>query len=617
MKIRKFLLGLIAMALLCVISPVHAEETNADFDQFMRNEFIQMMEDDYTSLHFALKDYEKYGITKPQPTIGEPPTLDNSESIAKVEESLKGLEKFNYDELSDVQQHDYDTYKYYLESTRELLNYPMFDFQFLPNRGIQSNLITNFTEFVFYKQEDIDDYLSVLESVPAYIEGALEVTRTQVQNGYFMTDDALDSTLDGIEKFVAKTDNNPLIQIFNQNVDKFEGLSEEQRTAYKEKNRDFILNTYIPEYQKLAQELETFRGTRTSLSLYDLPDGKEYYAALLRSKSSSSASLQELFDLTDEQLKKLIDEARTLYLNAKKDDNLEEALPEKDPTEILNTLQGHLQEFPEGPAVTFTASYLDPSVANDAIVAYYMQPPIDDFSNNVIKINGDNVNSTNEMYTTLAHEGFPGHLFQITWYLNTNPNPLRTQLSNIGYTEGWAMYCEDVAWAYSELNDGAKEENRINTNLNYILPAQADFLVNGMGWDEKKLGKYYESLGLNASAASNVISTVTQEPGSIVPYGIGLTYYLHFRDQAQAALGKKYDVVEFNRMLLTHGDRPFDIVQKDLEKYLEASGASATTPSSNKPFVNPGKIGLWVSLAATVLILVVVFVRKRRENNYQ
>ena len=70
-------------------------------------------------------------------------------------------------------------------------------------------------------------------------------------------------------------------------------------------------------------------------------------------------------------------------------------------------------------------------------------------------------------------------------------------------------------------------------------------------------------------------------------------------------------------MLLTHGDRPFDIVQKDLEKYLEASGASATTPSSNKPFVNPGKIGLWVSLAATVLILVVVFVRKRRENNYQ
>ena len=571
------------MALLCVISPVHAEETNADFDQFMRNEFIQMMEDDYISLHFALKDYEKYGITKPQPTIGEPPTLDNSKSIAKVEESLKELEKFNYDELSDVQQHDYDTYKYYLESTRELLNYPMFDFQFLPNRGIQSNLITNFTEFIFYKQEDIDDYLSVLESVPAYIEGALEVTRTQVANGYFMTDAAVDSTLDGIAKFVAKTDNNPLIQIFNQNIDKFEGLTEEQRVAYKEKNRDFILNTYIPEYQKLAQELETFRGTRTSLSLYDLPDGKEYYAALLRSKSSSSASLQELFELTDEQLKKLIDEARSLYLSAKKSDNLEEALPEKDPTEILKTLQGQLQEFPEGPEVTFTASYLDPSVANDAIVAYYMQPPIDDIVNNVIKINGANVNSTNEMYTTLAHEGFPGHLFQITWYLNTNPNPLRTQLSNIGYTEGWAMYCEDVAWAYC---------------------------------DEKKLGKYYESLGLNAAAASNVIKAVTQEPASIVPYGIGLTYYLHFRDQAKAALGRKFDVVEFNRMLLTHGDRPFDIVQKDLEKYLEASGVSDTT-TSNKPFINPGKIGLWVSLAATVLILVVVFIRKKKENNYQ
>ena len=68
-------------------------------------------------------------------------------------------------------------------------------------------------------------------------------------------------------------------------------------------------------------------------------------------------------------------------------------------------------------------------------------------------------------------------------------------------------------------------------------------------------------------------------------------------------------------MLLTHGDRPFDIVQKDLEKYLEASGA--TTSTSNNSFINPGKIGLWVSLAATVLILVVVFVRKKKENNYQ
>ena len=122
---------------------------------------------------------------------------------------------------------------------------------------------------------------------------------------------------------------------------------------------------------------------------------------------------------------------------------------------------------------------------------------------------------------------------------------------------------------------------------------------------------------MNASAASNVIAAVTQEPGSIVPYGVGLTYYLHFRDQAQSALGKKYDVVEFNRMLLTHGDRPFDIVQKDLEKYLEASGASITTSTSNKPFINLGKIGLWVSLAATVLILVVVFIRKKKENNYQ
>ncbi|MCI5723456.1 MAG: DUF885 domain-containing protein [Erysipelotrichaceae bacterium] len=606
MKIRKLILSMVVLALAFVYQPVHADDS-ADFDQFMKEEFVQMMESDYTSLHFALIDYEKYGIQKPQPTIGEIPTLDNTKDIEDVEKSIEGLKKFNYDALTEEQQHDYDTYMYYLESNRKLLDYPMFNFYFLPNSGIQSNLITNFTEFVFYRREDIDDYLSVLESVPAFIDGAIEVTRTQASQGYFMTDSALESTLEGIEKFVEKKDENPLIQIFNQNIDKFDGLSDQERADYKERNRDLVLNSYIPEYEKLADELQSFYGSRTATSLYDMPDGKEYYQALLRYKSSSSATLQELYDLTNAQLKKLVDEYTTLYLKSD-ESKLEETLEEKDPTEVLTSLQNQLQEFPEGPKVSFTANYLDPSVANDGIVAYYMQPPIDDIEDNIIKINGDNVNSTNEMFTTLAHEGFPGHLFQITWYLNTNPTLLRTQLSNIGYTEGWAMYAEDVSWAYSDLNDEAKEMNRINTNLNYILPAQADFLVNGMGWDEKKLGDYYQSLGLNPSIASQMIDTVTQEPATIVPYGIGLAYYLDFRDQAQAAYGDKFNVVDFNRVLLTYGDRPFDIVQNDLTNYIGSNSASTSSVTSN-----PGLIGLAGAVgAAVVIVLFILLTRKKK-----
>lgn len=606
MKIRKLILSMVVLALAFVYQPVHADDS-ADFNQFMKEEFVQMMESDYMSLHFALIDYEKYGIQKPEPTIGEIPTLDNTKDIEDVEKSIEGLKKFNYDALTEEQQHDYDTYMYYLESNRKLLDYPMFNFYFLPNSGIQSNLITNFTEFVFYRREDIDDYLSVLEGVPAFIDGAIEVTRTQASQGYFMTDSALESTLEGIEKFVEKKDENPLIQIFNQNIDKFDGLSDQEHADYKERNRDLVLNSYIPEYEKLADELQSFYGSRTATSLYDMPDGKEYYQALLRYKSSSSATLQELYDLTNAQLKKLVDEYTTLYLKSD-ESKLEETLEEKDPTEVLTSLQNQLQEFPEGPKVSFTANYLDPSVANDGIVAYYMQPPIDDIEDNIIKINGDNVNSTNEMFTTLAHEGFPGHLFQITWYLNTNPTLLRTQLSNIGYTEGWAMYAEDVSWAYSDLNDEAKEMNRINTNLNYILPAQADFLVNGMGWDEKKLGDYYQSLGLNPSIASQMIDTVTQEPATIVPYGIGLAYYLDFRDQAQAAYGDKFNVVDFNRVLLTYGDRPFDIVQNDLTNYIGSNSASTSSVTSN-----PGLIGLAGAVgAAVVIVLFILLTRKKK-----
>ena len=611
MQIKKIMTAFtgIAMALSMQV-PVMAEE-NEDFDAFLTDEFVEAMESDYLTMHFTIRDYNSLGIEKPEAIIG---TVDDDydQTIEDLQETLDKLESFDYNTLSATQQHDYDALKFHLENMITLNKYPLFDFYFAPGDGIIDALTTNLTEFIFYEKSDFEDYLDIVESVPGYIDEALEMTKKQAAEGYFLNETALDSTLEGIDKFVEKTTDNPLIVIFDENVDAFAGLSDAEKQDYKQRNKDLILNQYIPSYAHAGDVLESLRGSRTyGDAVCDLPDGKEYYAALAKYKSSTDASLEELVQICEDYLDLSIGELYSAYMKYKNVDE-EEYMDEMDPEEILAFLQNHLDDYPKGPEVTFKASYLDPSIANDSIVAYYMEPPLDDLKNNVIKINGDNVNDTNEMYTTLAHEGFPGHLYQITWYLNTNPNMVRTQLNMIGYTEGWAMYAEDQTWHLSSLSEGAAEINRIYTNLNYVLDAYADLAVNGLGWSADDLEKKMVELGLNSGLGQTLYEFVTENPGQILPYGVGLAQFMRIRSVAEASLGDRFDVKEFNEVLLTYGDRPFDAVEADVNRWLkgipEAKDPETVQPEHTTPANNTSSSNkyMYMGIGAGVLCLIVI-----------
>ncbi len=611
MQIKKIMTAFtgIAMALSMQV-PVMAEE-NEDFDAFLTDEFVEAMESDYLTMHFTIRDYNSLGIEKPEAIIG---TVDDDydQTIEDLQETLDKLESFDYNTLSATQQHDYDALKFHLENMITLNKYPLFDFYFAPGDGIIDALTTNLTEFIFYEKSDFEDYLDIVESVPGYIDEALEMTKKQAAEGYFLNETALDSTLEGIDKFVEKTTDNPLIVIFDENVDAFAGLSDAEKQDYKQRNKDLILNQYIPSYAHAGDVLESLRGSRTyGDAVCDLPDGKEYYATLAKYKSSTDASLEELVQICEDYLDLSIGELYSAYMKYKNVDE-EEYMDEMEPEEILAFLQNHLDDYPKGPEVTFKASYLDPSIANDSIVAYYMEPPLDDLKNNVIKINGDNVNDTNEMYTTLAHEGFPGHLYQITWYLNTNPNMVRTQLNMIGYTEGWAMYAEDQTWHLSSLSEGAAEINRIYTNLNYVLDAYADLAVNGLGWSADDLEKKMVELGLNSGLGQTLYEFVTENPGQILPYGVGLAQFMRIRSVAEASLGDRFDVKEFNEVLLTYGDRPFDAVEADVNRWLkgipEAKDPETVQPEHTTPANNTSSSNkyMYMGIGAGVLCLIVI-----------
>ncbi|MBR3126785.1 MAG: DUF885 family protein [Solobacterium sp.] len=560
---------------------VKAEEPgDPEFDEYLTEEWIDSMESDFLTMHYSVKDYRKYGIERPEATWGEVSYEDYAEAAEEARTTLAELETFDYDKLSPSQQTDYDTYKHYLETMLVLNEHPEFDEHFNPYNGTLSNLVTNLTEYVFYEKQDIDDYLTILADTPRLIEDMMTMTRQQASEGFFMNDATLDTAIEEIGDFTEKKDDSALIIIFEKNIDAFSGLSEAQKKDYKDRNRAIVLNQVIPAYEKAAVDLEGLRGSRRNdAGIAGYPGGQEYFLALARYKTSTNLTVEEMVEECEKALGSCWDWAMNSIMAYGFDENGRQrrvqSVEMAEPVEILEYLKAHMEDFPEGPAVNYTAEYLDPSVANPSTMAYYMTTPVDDITDNVIKINGDIVGDENTtLYYTLAHEGYPGHLYQFTWYLNTNPNPLRHDLSIMGYQEGWAQYVEGLMLAKSGLDEYSVTVERADIFIGYVLNALADLGVNGLGWTVDDLLGHIIDYGYDRKTAQLLYDAVVGMPGTIIPYGYGMLEFYNQRDKAQQALGSKFDEVAFHTILLTGGPRPFELVAKDVDAYIKKAGGT-------------------------------------------
>jgi len=578
---KKIITALTGITLTISMDPfvVHADsqKSSTDFDDFMTNEFVAMMEDDFTTMHFSVSDPAAYTITKPEVSIGT--IKDKDEVISENQKSLDSLHEFDYDSLSDTQKVDYKEYEYELKAANAQAEYMDLEMLFEPNNDVTSNIITNMTEFVLRSKDDAADYITVLTTIPAYMDKALTITKEQADKGIFLTDDMLDETEEWIDGFVSKTDNNALIAVYDSRLKAASFLTDEERTTYSAQNKKVVLEQVIPAYQKVRDELEKLRGSRKyGDSVADLPDGEAYYQAALLTKASTTKTTKEILDYSTTYLKEEI--KKMALLQASQKSSTDETVSMSTPEEVLSYLQKQLtNEFPALSSFTYHAEYLDKSVATDSIVAYYMQCPVDDATANSIKINGDNISDSNSLYETLAHEGIAGHMYQRNYYMSTNPNPLRLVIGTLGTTEGWAMYAENQMWNYSGLSSASINANQLNTSVNYVLDAVTDLMVNGLGYSDSQVEKYYTDLGISSSYASSIIEYVKEYPLMLVPYGTGLSYYSLLREEAEDSLGSSFNAKDFNTVLLNNGDRNFDLVSAEVESYITGKNGTVASDS--------------------------------------
>ena len=434
---KYFLSGILIFSLICGCSIHSSKNTNADFKKFTFSLFQQELSSNTLNLHYTLRSPENYGIKNTLVTFGEFST-DPVTATASIENCHTRLKQFPYSSLSKENKRTYDILDAYLDLSKRGSDFLLYEEPLGPVTGIQSQLPVLLAEFPFHTKKDIDTYLELLKSSSSYFHSLIDLESLKAEKGLFMSLNVLEDVLEQCQSFLSMKEENYLFSSFERKINQLEFLSQEEKNHYIEKNHDYITSCLLPSYQLLIDSLSSFRHQCTDLlGVCRFPDGKKYYEYLAERETGSSRSVPELKSMIRKQMSEDAKKIHSLSLSDINPDSF--CIGNNHPADFLSDLKNKIRKtFPPCVSVHETIKYVPEEMEPYLSPAFYLTPCIDDISENVIYINRSHTMSDLDLYTTLAHEGYPGHLYQTTYFSSRNTEPLRSLLYFGGYIEGWA-----------------------------------------------------------------------------------------------------------------------------------------------------------------------------------
>lgn len=559
-----------------------SDEVNADFDDFTREIFTDAVSTDALTLHFELKDPSAYDIDLDTIDLGRinlQNPIDTFVSDISTDALRQELHDFDYEELTEKQQQTYDILDEFLETeqtydSKTLFYYPEY---LSSTSGTQSLLPVMMSEYAFYSPADVDDYLLLLQDFPDCFNNILNYEQEKADAGLFMSDESADEVIASCQSFIEDPDNNMLIEVFPEKLESVSGLSDSDKADYIKRNDQAVHDYVIPAYQSLIKGMEALKGSGTNengLCYFD--HGKEYYEYLVKSQTGSDKSPEELIEWLDDTLQNtMIQMALLLSSDDSLADKLDEDIDisENDPKIILQTLQSSLKEdFPDAVSSQYTLKYVPESLEDSMNPAFYMIPPVDVTDSNVIYLNNSQITDNLSLFTTLAHEGYPGHLYQQSAFSATDPDPLRQAMNFLGYVEGWATYAENMSYTWTGLDDNLARCLQLNQDITLALYGRIDLGIHYEGWTTDDVTEFLSDYGLDDDeTVHSVFRAIVSDPASYLPYCIGYMEFKELRDDTEETMGDDFNLKEFHQCILNIGPCSFDVLEKYIQKdYIRA-----------------------------------------------
>ena len=542
---KKILSVFLSICLLCSCTST-PDKPNKEFTSFCDQIFIETMESDYTTMHQMLENPKDFHIdlSKVEVSLGDFITDNDKE----IKENLNTLHSFDYDSLDHTQK------SIYLELEKEWnleLNLNKEEILYNTNvlssmNGIHEQLITFFSEYTLRNEQDVKDLIVLIKDVPRYFDEMIAYIKKQADMDLLMYDTK--SVLNSIQEIVDSREDSSVTSHLMNEID---SLSIDSKEDYKSKVEQVLQNDFFPSYQRLLDTLIQYEDQVIPMTgLYYIKNGKEYYKYIVEQATGTTKSIETI----QKELENALDETLKDYLKLS---DYETSLTTSFTTveEILSFLnENYKKDFPEVGQMNYEIKALDDDQSTDGVVAYFIIPAIDNSSPYQIRYNkrdyGKDIEDI-EMYTTLAHEGIMGHMYQAQYNLENLDTSIQYLFNSSGLSEGYATYAQLYALKYLDKDTKAC---KLENELNFYLTALLDLSIHYDGLTLEELNEQY------SMDMSSFYNQIAENPG------VFLSYYYGYLQVKQLKDSFKGSDLQFHTQLLQYGNVYFDVLSKMFKK---------------------------------------------------
>ena len=445
-------------------------------------------------------------------------------------------------------------------------------------------------------KSEAEDYVTRLSQVGTKFYQVLEGLRHREKLGILPPQFVITKVIEEMQNFVSEPmEENILINSLVKKMEKAEMSMEEQKEIVQ--SAEFqMTQTVYPAYQGLIDYFVKLDDkVEDNYGVWNLPNGDEFYKLALKFFTTTDYTPNYIHDFGLEEVDRIQAEILQILANEGRDvsEGFEQSIANmaKDSKfyysdsgegreqilddykfmieEISKEISSHFHDFPEA---SVDVQRIPEFKEKTAPGAYYQPPAMDGSRPGVFYANLYDIKGTPKygMKTLAYHEAIPGHHYQLAIQRELEGIPFfRKMVPFTAYSEGWALYAERVAYEMGLLSDPFDNIGRLQAELFRAVRLVVDTGIHAKRWDrERAIAYMMKNTGITESDVVSEIERYFVMPGQATAYKVGMTKILELRTKAEKALGDKYDVKDFHRVVLNNGSVPLNILEELVNDYI-------------------------------------------------
>lgn len=526
---------------------------------------------------------------------------EDEENHADNVKQLEILQGYNSDRLSDVQKVTKEIAIFDVEN--DINGFNNFRYHSYPFNQISGNHL-NIVEFMtdmhpVRNYREASDYIKRVKLFDDVFEANLIWLNEQKKVGIFAPRYVFDHVIKQLKELIAYQDNeNPLFKVFKKKLEDLD-VSESKKDQLMRDLSVVIRENVKPAFKGVLDFMESnYENANKHHGVWSLPNGEDYYAARLRSYTTTNYSAEEIHQIGLAEVERIGKRMKEIFtelgyevdkpvgammndLNENPDflyadtpDRKEIVVADynKMVKEAEEGVKPYFNKFPLSPVeVRAVPEYSEKTAAG----GYYQPPSLDGSRPGVFYANLYDIKQTPMfgMRTLTFHEAVPGHHFQIALNLENADLSFYRRFGYVtsAFTEGWALYSEQLAVEIGMAKDLYDELGVLQSEMFRANRLVVDTGMHQKRWTREEAMAYMkETTGMSDTEVRVEIERYIVWPGQATSYKMGMLKILELRKKAQEALGDKFDLKTFHSIILDQGIVPLFVLEGLIDQWIQA-----------------------------------------------